>query len=195
MLSSPASVCFLSQRLIWLTGLGLIALTAIILLAMGRIPVCDCGEIKLWTPASDISGSSQHIADWYTPSHIIHGMIFYWVLWLVLRARPVGERALLATILEATWEIVENSPWIIDRYREATIAVGYTGDSVLNSVFDIIWMLAGFAFAARMPVWATVALAIVFELVAFWVIRDNLTLNVIMLLYPLDAIKAWQSGG
>jgi hypothetical protein len=107
----------------------------------------------------------------------------------------VGERALLAIIIEAAWEIVENNPWIIDRYREATIAIGYTGDSVINSVADILWMLAGFAFAARMPVWVTVAVAIVFELAALWVIRDNLTLNVIMLLYPLDAIKAWQSGG
>ncbi len=195
MLSSPASVCFLSQRLIWLTGLGLIALTAIILLAMGRLPICACGEIKLWTPASDVAGSSQHIADWYTPSHIIHGMIFYWVLWLMLRARPVGERALIAILIEAAWEITENSPWIIDRYREATIAVGYTGDSVLNSVFDILWMLAGFAFAARVPVWVTVLLALVFELAALWVIRDNLTLNVIMLISPIEAIRVWQSGG
>ena len=185
----------LSQRLVWLTGLGLIALTAAILLAMGRIPICECGEVKFWTPASDVAGSSQHLADWYTPSHIIHGMLFYGFLWLVLRSRSVGERALLAIIIEAAWEIIENSPWIIDRYREATIAVGYTGDSVINSVADILWMLAGFAFAARMPVWVTVAVAIVFELAALWVIRDNLTLNVIMLLYPLDAIKAWQSGG
>lgn len=185
----------LSQRLVWLTGLGLIALTAAILLGMGRIPICECGEVKFWTPASDVSGSSQHLADWYTPSHIIHGMLFYGFLWLVLRSRSVGERALLAIIIEAAWEIVENSPWIIDRYREATIAVGYTGDSVINSVADILWMLAGFAFAARMPVWVTVAVAIVFELAALWEIRDNLTLNVIMLLYPLDAIKAWQSGG
>ncbi|WP_209015710.1 DUF2585 domain-containing protein [Roseibium sp. RKSG952] len=172
----------------------MIAATAALLLAMGRIPICDCGTIKLWSPASDTAGSSQHIADWYTLSHIIHGFIFYWVLWLFMRRRRIGERALAAIAIEALWEIAENSPWVIDRYREATIAAGYTGDSVLNSVADILWMLAGFWFAARMPVWLTIAAAILFELLALWVIRDNLTLNVLMLLYPLDAIKAWQAG-
>ncbi|AXS41902.1 DUF2585 domain-containing protein [Breoghania sp. L-A4] len=178
----------------WTTGIGLIAATALILLAMGRIPICECGFVRLWTPASDVSGSSQHIADWYTLSHIIHGFLFYWLLWFLIRSRPVGERALGAIAIEAAWEIVENSPWIIDRYREATIAIGYTGDSVLNSVFDIVWMLTGFWFAWRMPVWLTVLVAITFELLALWVIRDNLALNVIMLLYPLEAIKTWQGG-
>ncbi len=178
-----------------LIGLGLIALTAIILLAMGRVPICTCGEIKLWTSDVTSSDNSQHIADWYTLSHIIHGMIFYGVLWLGARKLHVGDRALIAIVIEASWEILENSPLIIDRYREGTIALGYTGDSVLNSVFDIIWMLLGFYFAARLPVWVTIALAVFFELVALWVIRDNLTLNVIMLLSPVEAIKTWQQGG
>lgn len=175
-------------------GIAMIAVTAIILLAMGRIPICDCGYVLLWTPADDLAGSSQHIADWYTFSHIIHGFIFYWVLWLAFRRSSVGERALGAIFIEAAWEVAENSPWIIDRYREATIAVGYTGDSVLNSVFDILWMLLGFFFAWRMPVWVTIVTAIVFELLALWVIRDNLTLNVVMLVYPIEAIKVWQGG-
>lgn len=184
----------MSARASFITGLVLLAATAAILLAMGRIPICECGYVKFWTPASDVSGSSQHIADWYTPSHIIHGFLFFGLAWLVMHARPLGEKALLAIVIEAAWEIVENSPWVIDRYREATIAVGYTGDSVLNSIADILWMLAGFWFAARMPVWVTVAVAIAFELIPLWVIRDNLTLNVIMLLYPLEAIKVWQGG-
>ena len=175
-------------------ALLMIAATAAILLAMGRIPICDCGYVLLWTPAGDVAGSSQHVADWYTPSHIIHGFLFYLFLWLILPRASVCERALGAIFIEAAWEIVENSPWIIDRYREATIAIGYTGDSVLNSVFDIFWMLAGFFFAWRMPVWVTVLVGIVFELLALWVIRDNLTLNVLMLLYPVEAIKVWQSG-
>lgn len=179
---------------LWIAGVALLALTAGILLAMGRIPICECGAIHLWSPADDAAGNSQHIADWYTPSHILHGFLFYWLLWLVLRSRPIDERALIALVIEAAWEIVENSPWIIDRYREATIAVGYTGDSVLNSLFDILWMLAGFAFARRAPVWLTVAVGIAFELLALWVIRDNLTLNVLMLVYPLDAVRAWQGG-
>jgi hypothetical protein len=185
---------FLSVRNCLVTGLILIAATAVILLAMGRIAVCDCGYVLVWTPASDVSGSSQHIADWYTPSHIIHGFLFYWFLWWLFPNRPVGERALGAILIEAAWEVLENSPWIIDRYREATIAVGYNGDSVLNSVFDIIWMLSGFFFAWKMPVWVTVCVAIAFELLALWVIRDNLTLNVLMLVYPVEAIKTWQGG-
>ena len=184
----------MSNRKCLIVGLVMIAVTAAILLAMGRIPICDCGYVLLWTPASDVAGSSQHIADWYTPSHIIHGFLFYLFLWLVFRRSSVGERALGAIFIEAAWEIVENSPWIIDRYREATIAVGYTGDSVLNSVFDILWMLAGFFFAWRMPVWVTILVGIAFELLALWVIKDNLTLNVLMLVYPVEAIKVWQGG-
>ena len=184
----------MTNRTYLIIGFLMTAAMAGILLAMGRIPICDCGYVLFWTPASDLAGSSQHIADWYTPSHIIHGFLFYWFLWLLFRARPVGERALGAILIEAAWEVVENSPWIIDRYREATIAVGYNGDSVLNSIFDVIWMLAGFWFAWRMPVWVTVVAGIVFELLALWVIRDNLTLNVLMLLYPIESIKIWQGG-
>ena len=184
----------MTRRTLWIAGIALIAAMTITLLAMGRIPLCECGYVLFWTPASNVSGSSQHIADWYTPSHIIHGFLFYWLLWLAFRSRPVSERALGAILIEGAWEIVENSPWIIDRYREATIAVGYTGDSVLNSVFDVFWMLTGFWFAWRMPIWLTVVVGIAFELLALWVIRDNLTLNVIMLLYPVEAIKIWQGG-
>lgn len=184
----------MSRQLVLITGLLMTALTAAILLAMGRIPICDCGYVLLWTPAHDVAGSSQHIADWYTPSHIIHGMLFYWILWLLFRQRTVGERALAAIFLEAAWEIAENSPWIINRYREATIAVGYTGDSVLNSVFDIIWMLSGFWLAHRLPWRWTLALGVAFELVALAVIRDNLTLNVLMLLWPVESIRSWQAG-
>lgn len=176
------------------TGIALIAATAAILLAMGRVPICSCGEIKLWTSDVLSADNSQHIADWYTPSHVIHGMIFYWVLRLLVPRLGVGARALIAISIEAAWEIAENSPMVIDRYREATIALGYTGDSVLNSVFDVLWMLVGFFLAMRLPPLATVLLAIAFEFLALYVIRDNLTLNVIMLLWPVEAIRTWQSG-
>ncbi|TYC51245.1 DUF2585 domain-containing protein [Rhodobacterales bacterium] len=184
----------LSRSKCLIIGIVMIAATAVILLAMGRVPICECGYVLLWTPASDVAGSSQHIADWYTPSHIIHGFLFYLFMWLVFRRASVCERALGAIFIEAAWEIVENSPWVIDRYREATIAATYTGDSVLNSVFDIVWMLVGFAFASRAPVWLTVLIAIVFEALALWAVRDNLTLNVLMLVYPVEAIKTWQGG-
>jgi hypothetical protein len=175
----------------WLAVLGILALTAAVELALGRNPICTCGHVELWHPYLD-AGNSQHIADWYTLSHIIHGFLFYLLGWLVLRARPPGERLILAVAIEAAWEMLENSPIIIDRYREATMALGYSGDSVINSVADVGFMALGFAFARRAPVWLTIVVAICFELIALWAIRDNLTLNVLMLVWPVDAIKAWQ---
>ena len=182
-------------RIYVLLGLGLVAATAATLLAMGRVPICTCGTVKLWTSDVLSSDNSQHIADWYTPSHIIHGFLFFGLTWLVARRLPLGARALIAILIECAWEIAENSPMIIDRYREATIALGYTGDSVINSVSDIAFMTLGFFFAARAPVWLTVILAVAFELFTGWLIRDNLTLNVLMLLHPVDSIRVWQSGG
>jgi hypothetical protein len=177
----------------WLAVLGILALTAAVELALGRNPICTCGQVELWHPWLD-AGNSQHVGDWYTPSHIIHGFLFYLLGWLLLRGRPPGERLILAVAIEAAWEMLENSPIIIDRYREATMALGYSGDSVVNSVADVGWMALGFAFARRAPVWLTMTVAIAFELIALWAIRDNLTLNVVMLVWPIEAIKAWQGG-
>lgn len=176
----------------WAVVALILVVMAGILWSAGRNPICTCGTVELWHGALD-SGNSQHIADWYTFSHIIHGFLFYALGWVVLRRRPPGERLILAVAIEAAWEVLENSPIIINRYREATIALGYTGDSIVNSVADVAWMALGFAFARRAPVWITVAVAITFELVALWVIRDNLTLNVLMLAWPIDSVKAWQS--
>ncbi|GGE96008.1 DUF2585 domain-containing protein [Stappia taiwanensis] len=183
-----------SRHLPFVVALVLIAATAAILLAMGRVPICTCGEIKLWTGDVISSDNSQHLSDWYTPSHIIHGMIFYALFHYTLPRVPLGWRAVGAILIEAAWEILENSPIIIDRYREATIAVGYVGDSVINSVADILWMLVGFWLAANLPWRVTLGLALAMEAVAALVIRDNLTLNIIMLLWPIDGIRAWQSG-
>ena len=177
----------------WLVAFALTAAAGAVLLVMGRPPICTCGTIELWHGAID-AGNSQHLADWYTPSHVIHGILFYGVGWMLLRSRPVGERMLIAIVIEAGWEILENSPIIIDRYREATIALGYSGDSVINSLADIGWMTAGFSLARRLPVAATVALAAAFELLTLWLIRDNLTLNVLMLVWPIGSVKLWQGG-
>ena len=180
---------------------GLVALAAILALQvlierlMGRIWICDCGTVKLWEGGVNTSGNSQHVADWYTPSHIIHGFLFYWFAWLVFRRRPAGFRLGGAAVVEAGWEILENSPIIIERYRTATMALNYFGDSILNSAVDTAAMAVGFLMAWRLPVWLTVALAVFFELLAAWVIRDNLTLNVVMLVWPVQAILDWQSGG
>ena len=163
-----------------------------ILFLMQRLPICACGRIELWHGALD-SGNSQHIADWYSLSHIIHGFLFYGLAFLLLRRRPLGVRLAAAVAIEAGWEMLENSPLIIDRYRTATIALGYSGDSILNSMSDIGMMAAGFLIAARAPVWLTVAIAIGLELLALAVIRDNLTLNILMLTWPVDAIREWQA--
>lgn len=168
--------------------------TAAILLAAGRPPICTCGTVKLWEGAVNSAGNSQHLADWYSFSHIIHGFIFYGLTWWLLRPwLRMESRLAVAVAIEAGWEILENSPVIIDRYRTATIALGYTGDSVLNSVSDIAMMMLGFAFAAKMPVRVTVLTAIGFELLTLVTIRDNLTLNVLMLSWPVDAIRHWQA--
>jgi hypothetical protein len=171
----------------------LLAATAATLLTMGRPPICTCGHVALWHGAID-SGNSQHLFDWYSPSHIIHGFLFYGAGWLLLRRLPLRVRLMMAVMIEAAWELVENSPMVIDRYRTATMALGYTGDSVLNSLSDIGCMMIGFAVARTLPVWATIALAIAFELLTLFVIRDNLTLNVLMLAWPIDAIRRWQAG-
>jgi hypothetical protein len=162
-------------------------------LTMGRHPICTCGTIELWVGSRDSPKTSQMLADWYSPSHIVHGLLFYALLWLVLRRWPVERRFLIALLIEATWEVVENTPLVIDRYRETTAALGYSGDSVLNSVSDMLMMCAGFLAARKLPLWASIFLLVTLEAAPLFVIRDNLTLNVWNLLAPDPAVQAWQS--
>lgn len=172
---------------------GIILLTAAYLLWIGREPICKCGYVKLWHGEVISAENSQHLSDWYTPSHIIHGFLFFGALWLVARKLSFGWRLAIATFVEAAWEILENSDAVIERYRTVTISLDYYGDSVLNVVADILAMILGFWLASRLPVWATVALIVLFEAATIFIIRDGLALNVLMLLYPVDWIAEWQA--
>lgn len=176
----------------WAAVFLTIVAAAAILWLMGRPLTYKGGLIELWGPVG--RKQSQMLFDWYSASHVVHGFLFYGLLHLVAKRRKPGDRLLAATLIEAAWEIVENSPVIINRYREATIALGYRGDTVLNSVSDIALMILGFLTAGRVPVWASVMIVLVLELIPLAIIRDNLTLNVWMLLAPNDAIRGWQAG-
>ncbi len=176
----------------WIGVAAVFALAVATLFAMARPPICTCGYVKLWEGVVASPGNSQHLSDWYSFSHMIHGFLFFGLGWMLLRKRPIGLWLIMAAILEMSWEIAENSPAVIERYRAATAAVGYSGDSILNSFSDGSMMVAGFLIASRLPWKATLALGIVFELFTLFMIRDNLTLNVLMLVHPVDAIKAWQ---
>jgi hypothetical protein len=178
-----------------LIAAAIIALQAAVLLAMGQPAICACGYVKLWHGVVLSSENSQHVSDWYIFSHVIHGFAFYFLLWLVAPRMPVAQRFALALALEAAWEIIENTPFIIDRYRQSALARGYSGDSVINSVFDTLAAAIGFWLARLLPTWAIVVLAVALELFVGYMIRDNLVLNIIQLLFPSGAISAWQAGG
>ena len=162
---------------------------------MGQPAICACGSVRLWAGTVLGPENSQQITDWYTPSHVIHGLLFYALGWLLLRGRSPLLALALALGIEIGWELVENSPPMIARYREQALAQGYSGDSILNSLCDTTAMLIGYWLASRLPVRASVALALIAELFTAVMIRDNLTLNVIQLLAPSKAISAWQAEG
>ncbi|MEP2735744.1 MAG: DUF2585 family protein [Erythrobacter sp.] len=206
--SSLAMAILTPNRTTIIASIGFTVVAVLILLGMDRPPICECGYVKLWHGDINSAGNSQHIADWYTPSHIIHGPIFYALGWLLfakwgLGKAPAGSAAKgavqwglpLAVFLEAAWEVLENTPMVIERFRSVTANWGYSGDSVLNSFADIGWMAFGFYLAMRLPIKVTIVLSIIAEIVAGLVVRDGLTLTVIMLLFPIDVIAEWQAAG
>lgn len=185
---------FGDPRYLWAAA-GLVVLQAIALLAMGRLAICKCGNIKLWHGIVKSSENSQHLTDWYTLSHVLHGLIFYAVLSYLMPRASLAARLALAVAIEAGWEIVENTEMVINRYRSATISLDYFGDSVVNSVMDNVAMVAGFLAAAFLPAGVSVALALMSEAFMAWAIRDNLLLNIVMLVWPMDWVARWQGGG
>jgi hypothetical protein len=174
--------------------LGIMVVQALVLHLMGRVWICSCGTVRMWVGDIRSPELSQQLFDWYTPSHIVHGILFYGLLRLVLPRAPVPVRLLIAVGIEVSWEIAENSPWVIEAYRQQALAAGYTGDSILNSLLDTVAMMTGFAIARLVPWQATVALVLALEIGVGALVRDNLTLNLLNSVHRFPAIEAWQQG-
>ncbi|MEX2642768.1 MAG: DUF2585 family protein [Acetobacterales bacterium] len=183
------------SRGLWLFSLtGPLALQTLILLAMGLPAICTCGHVELWHGNPSGPETSQHVADWYTFTHVLHGIGFYFLLWLIAPRMPFAWRFALAIGLEAAWEVLENTPLIVERYRQGALARGYSGDSIVNSVSDTLATALGVVMARFLPTRPVIALVIASELFLGYTIRDNLTLNIVQLVYPSEAISQWQTG-
>lgn len=161
---------------------------------LGQPIFCACGQIKLWEGDVLSSGTSQHLADWYSFTHVEHGFLFYLLLRIAAPRLPVTQRLLIAIGLEALWEIAENTPFVINAYRKQALAQGYVGDSIVNSLSDLAMMTLGFVLAALLPVLAIMALALAIEIGLASTIRDNLTLNLLNFFLPMEEVHQWQSG-
>ena len=194
-MSAEAATSPQSRLSIWLLIVAaLIATQATVLALVGQPLFCTCGTIKLWNGDVFSAENSQQFTDWYTFSHLLHGVLFYALLHLIAPKLSFGARLAIAIGLEVSWEIVENSPYVINRYRQSALAQGYNGDSIINSVSDTLAAGIGFAAARLLPVRLTIVLVIVIELTLAYLIRDNLTLNIIQLVHPTEAISRWQAG-
>ena len=175
--------------------LTLVLITATLEIGMGRSLTYANGPVRLWVGDVNSDQNSQQISDPYSFTHVIHGALFYGVTYLAMGPASIGARAVVALAIESAWEVYENTDTVINRYRAATIALGYYGDSVTNSIADILCCLIGFVLARRFAWWWTVSWVVVTEIALAIAIRDNLTLNIIMLIRPIEAIKQWQLGG
>ncbi len=177
------------------TIIAILCVQALALHLMGRLTICSCGYVKFWEGNPAGPGTSQHLTDWYSFSHLLHGFWLYFFLWLACKHLPIGTRLTWAVVLEAGWEILENSPFIIDRYRADTISLNYYGDTIVNSLSDTLTAVVGFLFAAWVSLAITILAIIAIEVSLAVMIRDNLALNIVMLVHEVPWIKAWQAAG
>ena len=178
----------------WALSALIVALFALWLLLGAGLAPLPPSPLRLWYGDPWGPEGSGHLLDWYSPSHLIHGPLFFGALWWLLPRVALAWRFVIALLVEVAWEVAENSPVVIDRYRTVTASKDYAGDTVVNSVMDVAAMAAGFWLARRLPAWASVALVLGLEAFTIWAIRDGLALNVLMLLWPVDAVRDWQAG-
>ncbi|MGH8006400.1 MAG: DUF2585 family protein [Candidatus Binatia bacterium] len=178
----------------WLAIMTTVVMAALQLRSQGRLWWCACGRLLVWVGDAWSADTSQHLLDPYSLTHVLHGFLFYWLFALVLPRLSTAWQLWLAVLIEVAWEVIENTDFVIQRYREATAALGYQGDTIVNSLGDILMCGLGFLFAWRLGFRRTLALFVLMEAVLLFWIKDNLLLNVVMLLYPIEGIKAWQVG-
>jgi hypothetical protein len=193
-LTTPADVTRVPGKKRW-PALAIVAsfiATAILLRLEGRLWICACGQLRAWSGQICSSDNSQHFLDPYSFTHVLHGFLFFWLIALLLRRLGPGWQVALAVAVEAAWEVFENTNFIIDRYRSTTAALGYTGDTVVNSFGDILCCLIGFLVARRLGLRRSLIVFLVLEFVLIVWIRDSLLLEILMLVFPIDAIKTFQ---
>lgn len=171
---------------------GLVVILIGILALMGRPFFCPCGTLKLWQGDVFSPQVSQHLTDWYTFTHVIHGILLYGGLWWLLPDKSHGHRFIMALAIEGSWEIFENTEFVIDYYRQNTMAVEFYGDTIINSVSDLGAMAVGYWITFNLPLWGSVGMLVVIEVLLTLIIRDSFFLNVLMFLYPFEFIKSWQ---
>ena len=179
----------------WVCIFILFVIAAITLNFQGRVWWCEAGDYVPWSWEIWSRHNSQHLIDPYTFTHILHGVAEFWIISLIFRKVPLAWRLAIAVGIEGTWEVVENTNTVIQRYREATISLDYYGDSIINSISDMISCATGFLIAYKIRFWRSLALFLLTEIVLILCIRDSLLINILMLFYPIEALKAWQAGG
>ena len=176
-----------------IVAIGLVLLLVVVSLrAEGRMFLCTCGHFALWTSDTCSSNTSQQLLDPYSFTHVLHGFLFFWLIALLFRRLTVSWQVWLALLLEGAWEIFENTQFVIDKYRTETAALGYTGDTIVNSFGDLLCALAGFLIARKLGLrWSLIVFVLVELFLIVW-IRDSLLLQILMLVRPVEAIKLWQ---
>jgi hypothetical protein len=160
----------------------------------GRVWWCKQGDLAIWSSDIVSAHNSQHFFDPYTFTHILHGFLYFGIVTFIFKEMPLRWKFFLVVVVECLWEGLENSSFVIERYRAATISLDYYGDSILNSISDVLSCIFGAFLAYKLKFWKSLALYILTEIILLLTIRDNLTLNIIMLIYPIEAIKVWQNG-